>query len=80
MADGGDGFVGRCEVMKPRRGNRRWPDDLKERSNAIGPTEIANGLWRKVSSPERGLWMSPGGMGWLPISLSIGGVQRVRVL
>jgi len=51
-----------------------------ERSNAIGPTEIANGLWRKVSSPERGSWMSPGGIGWLPISLSIGGVQRVRVL
>jgi len=29
MADGGDGFVGRCEVVEPRRGNRRWPDDLK---------------------------------------------------
>ena len=25
MADGGDGFVGRCEVVEPRRrGNRRW--------------------------------------------------------
>ena len=31
MADGGDGFVGRCEVVEPRRGNRRWPDDLKVR-------------------------------------------------
>ena len=31
MADGGDGFVGRCEVVEPRRGNRRWPDDLKAR-------------------------------------------------
>jgi len=79
MADGGDGCVGRCEVVAPRRGNRRWPDDLNERSNAIGSREIANGLWRKVSSPERGLWMSRGGMGWLPISLSIGGVLRVRV-
>ena len=29
MADGGDGFVGRCEVVEPRRGNRRWPLDLK---------------------------------------------------
>jgi len=31
MADGGDGFVGRCEVVEPRRGSRRWPDDLKAR-------------------------------------------------
>jgi len=32
MADGGDGFVGRCEVVEPRRrGNRRWPDDVKAR-------------------------------------------------
>jgi|GEM_PF-2672157 len=79
MADGGDGFVGRCEVVERRRGNRRWPDDLNERSNAIGPSEIANGLWLRVSSPERGWWMSPGGMGWLHISFRIGGVLRVRV-
>lgn len=32
MADGGDGFVGRCEVVEPRRrGKRRWPDELKAR-------------------------------------------------
>jgi len=31
MADGGDGFVGRCEVVEPRRGNRRWPEDVKAR-------------------------------------------------
>jgi len=31
MADGGDGFVGRCEVVEPRRVNRRWSDDLKAR-------------------------------------------------
>ena len=31
MADGRDGFVGRCEVVEPRRGNRRWPLDLKAR-------------------------------------------------
>ena len=31
MADDGDGFVGRCEVVEPRRGNRRWPLDLKAR-------------------------------------------------
>ncbi|KAA3502413.1 IS66 family insertion sequence hypothetical protein [Agrobacterium vitis] len=30
MADG-EGFVGRCEVVEPRRGNRRWPNDLKAR-------------------------------------------------
>ena len=26
-----EGFVGRCEVVAPRRGNRRWPKDLKAR-------------------------------------------------
>lgn len=31
MSDGGVGFVGRCEVVEPRRGNRRWPDDVKAR-------------------------------------------------
>lgn len=31
MPDGGDGFVGRCEVVEPRRKNRRWPDDVKAR-------------------------------------------------
>lgn len=30
MADG-HGFVGRCEIVEPRRGNRRWPNDLKAR-------------------------------------------------
>jgi len=30
MADGGDGFVGRCEIVEPRRrGKRRWPDEVK---------------------------------------------------
>lgn len=29
MAD--DGFVGRYDVVEPRRGNRRWPDDVKAR-------------------------------------------------
>ena len=31
MSDGGDGFVGRCELVEPRRGNRRWPLDVKAR-------------------------------------------------
>jgi transposase len=32
MADGGDGFIGRCEVVEPRRrGKRRWPDEVKAR-------------------------------------------------
>ena len=26
-----DGFVGRYEVVEPRRGNRRWPADVKAR-------------------------------------------------
>jgi len=30
MVDG-EGFVGRCEVVEPRRGNRRWPDAVKAR-------------------------------------------------
>jgi transposase len=30
MADGSV-FVGRCEVVEPRRGNRHWPDDVKAR-------------------------------------------------
>lgn len=29
MAD--NGFVGRYEVVEPRRGNRRWPEDVKAR-------------------------------------------------
>jgi transposase len=32
MADGGDGFMGRCEIVEPRRrGKRRWPDEVKAR-------------------------------------------------
>jgi len=34
MADGGDGFAGRCEVVEPRRSNRRWPEALKTRIDA----------------------------------------------
>ena len=29
MADGGDGFMGRCEIVEPRRRNRRWPAEVK---------------------------------------------------
>lgn len=32
MANGGGGFIGRCEVVEPRRrGKRRWPDEVKAR-------------------------------------------------
>ena len=32
MADGGGGFMGRCEVVEPRRrGKRRWPAEVKAR-------------------------------------------------
>ena len=32
MGDGGDGFVGRCEVVEPRRrGKRRWSTEMKAR-------------------------------------------------
>ena len=29
MADGGAGFMGRCEIVEPRRRNRRWPAEVK---------------------------------------------------
>ncbi|TQM90116.1 IS66-like element accessory protein TnpA [Roseinatronobacter monicus] len=29
MADGGDGFMGRCEIVEARRRNRRWPAEVK---------------------------------------------------
>ena len=31
MADGGDGFGGRIDVIGRTRGYRRWPDDVKAR-------------------------------------------------
>jgi transposase len=32
MAAGGEGFMGRCEVVEPRRrGKRHWPDEVKAR-------------------------------------------------
>ena len=32
MAAGGEGFMGRCEVVEPRRrGKRRWPPEVKAR-------------------------------------------------
>ena len=42
MAD--DGFVGRYEVVEPRRGNRRWPNDgiRCERPTGMGVTPILN--------------------------------------
>jgi hypothetical protein len=31
IADGGDGFIWRFEMVEYRRGNRRWPHGLKAR-------------------------------------------------
>ena len=38
----------RVEVLTGPAGRRRLPDDVNERSNAIGPSEIANGLWPRA--------------------------------
>lgn len=43
---GWGGFVGRCDGVEPRQGNRRWPDHAKARigTRAIAPCRIL--LWR----------------------------------
>ena len=71
MADGRDGFVGRCEVVEARRKNRRWPDDLKARI-----VVESFQLDARVVDVVRRLGMV---LGWLQISSRIGGVLRVRV-
>ena len=36
MAEGGDGFMGRCEVVDPRgRGKRHWPDDVESADRGL---------------------------------------------
>lgn len=44
MADGGEGFGGRCEVVALRRGTRRWPDDVTARIVAEGFQPGARGV------------------------------------
>ena len=73
MADGGDGFDGCIEGVQRMRGYRRWPDDVKARSNAIGSREVANGSWPIDFSLAGGLWMLRVGMVWQRINFRIGG-------
>lgn len=75
MADGGDGFVGRGEVVEPRRGNRRWPLALKARivAESLHPgvrvVEVARrhgGVAHQLSH-----WRRPAREGLLMLSLDM---------
>ena len=55
--------VSRIEVLDGPTGRRRWPDEVNERSNAIGPSEIANGSWPRACCRGRGFVMWPRSMG-----------------
>ena len=66
MADS-DGFVGRFEVAEARRGNRRWPNDLRL------------GLWLKDSGLVRRLLMLRVTMTLLRIRFLTGGGMHVRI-
>jgi hypothetical protein len=70
MAVAPDGFVGRCDVVEPRRVNRRWPDHVKaeivagtacaEKAQAGMDTDRKrrNHL-SKSRSAAQGLWPAP---------------------
>jgi transposase len=49
MVDGEEGFGGRCEVVTRRRGNRRWPEDVKARivAESFQPGATVNGVARR---------------------------------
>ena len=51
MADGGEGFGGRFEVVARARGNRRWPDDVKARivAETLLPGATVNGVAAKYA-------------------------------
>ncbi|PLU80457.1 transposase [Sinorhizobium medicae] len=56
MAD--DGFVGRYEVVEPRRGNRRWPDDVKARivAESLEPGVVDVARRHDVVPHQLSLW------------------------
>jgi len=68
MTDGCDGFMGRCEVVEPRRrGKRHWQDDVKR------------GSLPKACSPVSGWWMWPRAMTFFRIIFRIGIAMHGKV-
>ena len=55
MADGGVGFMGRCEIVEPRRRNRRWPAEEVGSSETFAPAAYSCKIPTICSSVKRDL-------------------------
>lgn len=71
MADGGDGFIGRCAIVEPRRrGKRRWSNEMKARivAESLQPGARVVDVRRAMTSCRiicRIGAAMPGRVGWL---------------